>query len=137
VPGRIEDVINRVFDEPDAGFGTWVRPSQKAIPSRKFWMAYNIEMAGAVTIDAGAVRALLKGGKSLLPAGITEVSGNFGQGALVKILGPEGGDVGVGLCNYSAAELRRVMGKSLARSDDAIAYEEAVHRDNMLLHAAM
>ncbi len=141
VPGREEGILERVFAEPAAALGTWVRPFGKAIPSRKFWLAYNADSAGTLTIDAGAVRALVKGGKSLLPAGITAVSGNFGQGALVTITGPEGEPVGVGLCNYPAAELRKVMGKSLAGHGDAAGdgapYAEAVHRDNMLIHAAV
>ncbi|CAK7055603.1 MAG: Glutamate 5-kinase [Desulfovibrio sp.] len=141
VPGREDGILTRVFTEPGADFGTWVRPSGKVIRSRKFWLAYNAEPTGAVTIDAGAVKALEKGGKSLLPAGITGVTGQFGHGALVSIHGPDGTVVGVGLCNYSAAELRRVMGKSLVDCAGLIkngaAYAEAVHRDNMLLHAAM
>ncbi|MDL2209242.1 glutamate 5-kinase [Desulfovibrio sp. OttesenSCG-928-O18] len=141
IPGREEGILGRVFAEPAVTLGTWVRPSQKVIPSKKFWMAYNKDVAGALTIDAGAVKALLRGGKSLLPAGITGVSGGFGQGALVTINGPDGENIGVGLCNYSAAELKRVMGKSLATCAELLAsnatYAEAVHRDNMLLHAAI
>lgn len=141
VPGREEGILGRVFDAPDAALGTWVRPSQKAIPSRKFWLAYNADPTGELAIDQGAVKALLKGGKSLLPAGVAAVAGNFGQGALVAIVGPDGETVGVGLCNYSAAELRRVMGKSLASCAELLAsgasYAEAVHRDNMLLRAAL
>ena len=137
VPGRVENILAVAFAEPDAVLGTWVRPSHKAIPSRKFWLAYNTDVAGTITIDEGAAKAILKGGKSLLPVGIIDVSGNFGQGALVKILGPDGSDIGVGLCNYAAAELRRVMSTPHARDGVAISYEEAVHRDNMLVHAAM
>lgn len=140
VPGREAGIVQRIFSDPAASLGTWVRPSAKAIPSRKFWLAYNADPVGALSIDAGAVKALEEGGKSLLPAGVAAVTGNFGQGALVSIVGPNGALVAVGLCNYSAAELRRVMGKSLAghASEDAEApYVEAVHRDNMLLHAAM
>ncbi len=141
VPGREEGILGRVFAESGALLGTWVRPSQKTITSRKFWLAYNADPAGTLTIDAGAVAALVKRGKSLLPAGITQVSGSFGQGALVTIAGPDGWGVGVGLCNYSAAELRRVLGKSLAgrvkQPDDDAPYAEAVHRDNMLIRAAV
>ncbi|MDR3074306.1 MAG: glutamate 5-kinase, partial [Deltaproteobacteria bacterium] len=141
VPGREEGILSRVFAEPEASLGTWVRPSRKAIPSRKFWLAYNEDVAGGLTVDAGAVKALVKGGKSLLPAGVTGVAGNFGQGALVTINGPDGETIGVGLCNYSAAELKRVMGKSLADrvelSDLGASYAEAVHRDNLLLRAAL
>lgn len=143
VPGREEGILNRVFSDPDAVLGTWVCPLEKQITSRKFWLAYNADPAGKLAIDAGAVNALVKSGKSLLPAGITGITGNFGQGALVTISGPDGTDIGVGLCNYSAAELRRVMGKSLAGrgggglAEEDAPYVEAVHRDNMLLHAAV
>ncbi len=134
VPGKEPGVLLKIFDDPALSFGTWVRPSAKAISSRQFWLAYNADPAGILCVDAGAAKALLSGGKSLLPAGITAVSGNCGQGALVKIDGPDGATLGVGLCNYSAAELRQVMGHKLKESD---AYTEAVHRDNMLLHAAI
>ena len=142
VPGREVGILERVFAEPEASLGTWVRPSEKAISSRKFWLAYNADPAGTLAIDAGAVRALTSGGKSLLPAGITSVSGNFGQGALINIVGPDNALVGVGLCNYTSAELKQVMGKSLAGRgciglDEGVPYAEAVHRDNMLLHAAV
>lgn len=141
VPGREAGILGRVFAEPEAALGTWVRPQSKAISSRKFWLAYNPDVVGELRVDAGAVRALVTGGKSLLPAGVTDVSGNFGQGALVRITGPEGKQIGVGLCNYSAAELRRIMGKSLANCAELLetgaSYAEAVHRDNMLLDAAV
>ncbi len=143
VPGREPGILLKIFEDPSAVCGTWVRPSLKAISSRKFWMAYNADPAGVLTVDAGAVRALLTGGKSLLPAGVTEVAGGFGQGALVKINGPDGATLGVGLCNYSAAELRQIMGQR-SRGTEKIpgsaaenSYTEAVHRDNMLLNAAI
>jgi len=142
IPGREEGILERVFTDPDAILGTWVRPSEKSISSRKFWLAYNADAAGSLIIDAGAAKALIQGGKSLLPAGITGISGNFGQGALVTILGPDGEPLGVGLCNYTSAELKRVMGKSLAvrtggNGEEDTPYAEAVHRDNLLLHAAV
>jgi glutamate 5-kinase len=76
--------------------------------------------AGTVVIDAGAAKAIEQDGKSLLPVDIVDVAGQFGQGALVEIVGPGGVTIGVGLCNYSAAELRRVMGKSLSDSAELI-----------------
>jgi glutamate 5-kinase len=135
-PGNEPDILLRLFDGEDAG--TWVRAGGKAVSSRKFWLAYNEDIAGGVTVDAGAAKALLSGGKSLLPAGITAVDGNFGKGSLVRILGPDGTPLGVGLSNYAGNELRRIMGKKLAHLSSAEnIYHEAVHRDNMLLHAAV
>lgn len=138
VPGREPGILLRAMDGEDVG--TWVRPSEKAISRRKFWLAYNADPSGSLVVDAGAAKALLSGGKSLLPAGVTKIEGNFGQGALVRITDAAGKILAVGLCNYSAAELKRVMGKSLAEitlAGQGNTHTEAVHRDNLLLHAAV
>ncbi len=138
VPGREPGILIRVLDGEDVG--TWVRASGKSVSRRKFWLAYNAEPSGTLVIDAGAAKAVVSGGKSLLPAGIAKVEGGFGQGALVRIANAGGDVLAVGLCNYSAAELKRVLGKSLAgraAEGEEKAYAEAVHRDNMLLHAAV
>ena len=75
-------------------------PETKPVARRKFWLAYNLDPKGSLIIDAGAKEALLKKGKSLLPAGILQVDGRFGVGALVRILNEHGHVLGVGLCNY-------------------------------------
>lgn len=136
VPGNEPGILLRLFDGDSAG--TWVHAGTKAVSSRKFWMAYNEDVAGTLRIDAGAAKALLSGGKSLLPAGITGVDGSFGKGALVRIVGPDNAAVGVGLSNYTSAELKRIKGQKLAHLSSAEnIYHEAVHRDNMLVHAAV
>ena len=90
-------------------------------------------------LDAGAAEALRQNGKSLLPGGVAGVEGEFAAGALVRLMyGDE--TVGVGLSNYDAPELRRIMG--LKRHEVAALlgdahYPEVVHRDNMLLDAAL
>ncbi|WP_461208916.1 glutamate 5-kinase [Desulfocurvus sp. DL9XJH121] len=129
--------LQRAFDGEE--LGTWVVPDAKHISSRKFWMAYNNQPTGALVVDAGAASALAERGKSLLPAGIREVRGNFGAGALVRIQGPSG-DLGVGLTNYKAADLKRIAGlksSEIAGALGSCPYSEAVHRDNLLLHAAL
>ncbi len=136
IPGREPGILLRLFDGESVG--TWVHAGEKAVSSRKFWMAYNEDPAGALHIDPGAARALLSGGKSLLPAGITRVDGSFGKGDLIRIIDDKGALLGVGLTNYAAGEIRRIMGKTLpSLGDEENRYHEAVHRDNMLLHAAM
>lgn len=119
--------------------GTWVRPARHAISRRKFWVAYQSEPAGSVTVDAGAARALLRQGGSLLPGGITAVEGVFPKGALLRVLHAEQ-PLGVGLTNYSAADLRKIMG--LKRHEVAAIlgdahYPDVIHRDNLLLDAAI
>lgn len=139
LPGRQPDIITRAFRGEEAG--TWVRPGDHAISRRKFWLAYQSDPAGTLLVDAGAAAALEHRGSSLLPGGIRQVEGNFQQGALVRIACAEDNQsLGVGLSNYSAADLRRIMG--LKRIEVAAIlgdahYPEVIHRDNMLLDAAV
>ncbi|MGE4299201.1 MAG: glutamate 5-kinase [Desulfovibrionaceae bacterium] len=137
VSGREPDALYRAVT--GEALGTWVVPDSKTISRRKFRMAYNTEPAGSVTVDEGAVRALAERGKSLLAAGITAVDGNFGRGALIRILTPGGHTLGVGLSNYKAVDLRRIMGRKTADIESLLgyAYDEAIHRDNLLLDAAL
>lgn len=142
--GREPDALTRAFglvDEKagEAPAGTWVEPARHAIPRRKFWLAYQSEPAGSVTVDAGAAAALVREGGSLLPGGVREVSGNFQKGALVRVE-HDGQPLGVGLTNYSAADLRKIMG--LKRHEVAAIlgnahYPDVIHRDNLLLDAAV
>ncbi len=135
--GREPNALVRAFDgEP---IGTWVRPTGQHVSRRKFRIAYNREPSGALTVDAGAVTALVQRGKSLLPAGVVEVEGNFDRGALVRIQDQAGVTIGVGLCNYKAADLRRIAGKKNIEAETILGfcYHEAVHRDNLLLGAAI
>ena len=134
--------MRRAFAGEDVG--TWVRPADHAISRRKFWLAYQSDPTGTVFVDTGAAEALQNRGGSLLPGGVRQVEGNFQQGALVRIarLDADGGSatLGVGLSNYSAPDLRKIMG--LKRIEVAAIlgdahYPEVIHRDNMLLEAAV
>lgn len=142
LPGRQENIIGRALHGEDVG--TWVRPADHAISRRKFWLAYQSDPAGTLWVDEGAAAALAEKGSSLLPGGVRRVDGNFQQGALVRVarLGHEGPEasLGVGLTNYAAGELRRIMG--LRRHEVAAIlgdahYPEVIHRDNLLLDAAI
>jgi glutamate 5-kinase len=103
--------------------------------SFKLWLKYAKPVRGRVTIDAGAARALREGGTSLLPVGVTDVSGSFDAGDAVEISHAEA-MVGKGISNYSAGELRQVRGlKSAAvRELLPLASDEAIHRDYFVLH---
>ncbi len=143
--GREHDIVRRVFTEDVAENkhrGTWVCADTHSISRRKFWLAYQSEPSGTLFVDAGAVNALENKGSSLLPGGISAVDGNFQQGSLVRIVSQhqEQRSVGVGLSNYSAAEIKRIMG--LKRHEVAAVlgnahYQEVIHRDNLLLDAAI
>jgi glutamate 5-kinase len=114
--------------------GTRFPARQGRYSSFKLWLKYAKPARGRVLVDAGAARALREGGTSLLPVGIVEVSGNFDAGDAVEIAF-DGDVVGKGICNYSAAELRRVQGLKSADVRNRLprATEEAVHRDYFVL----
>ena len=137
LPGREPDVLRRAFE--DQSVGTWVQPEVKKIASRKYWLAYNGDPSGDILVDDGAARAVLTFGKSLLPAGIREVRGGFGAGALVRILALNGDLLAMGLTSYGAAELRRIMGHKSSEIEGILGYVygEAVHRDNLLPYPAV
>ncbi|WP_291439117.1 glutamate 5-kinase [Desulfovibrio sp.] len=149
LPGREPWVISRAFaaagicsaPEGHGPFtrGTWVRSGRHAITRRKFWLAYQSDPAGSVHVDDGAAKALLHKGSSLLPGGVCAVEGTFQRGGLVRVL-HKGESIGVGLSNYSAPELKKIMG--LKRHEVAAIlgdahYPEVIHRDNLLVDAAV
>jgi len=138
VAGREHDRLSRVFDGEE--LGTWVMPESKTISRRKYWLAYTSEPKGGLWIDQGAAQALRQGGKSLLPAGIVRVEGDFEKGATVRILDFQGQTVGVGLANYDSGETKKIMGLKSGKIAQVLGqapYPEAVHRDNMVLDAAL
>ena len=136
--GREPGALTRAFAGEETG--TYVPAGCKPIPRRKFWLAYHHEPQGTLIVDDGAARALREKGKSLLPAGIVDVAGDFTVGAMVRIAGVDGASIGVGLSNYGASDLRKVMGLKSSRLAQVLgeaAYTEAVHRDNLLIDAAI
>jgi glutamate 5-kinase len=108
--------------------GTWVEPHQSRLTARKLWIAFGQPAVGAVRIDAGAVGALVGAGRSLLPAGISEVSGEFVDGDAVEVLGPDGGFVGKGLAAMGSAALRAAAGKHSVEAGGV-----AIHRDDLVV----
>jgi glutamate 5-kinase len=114
---------------------TWFVPTSTPMATRKQWIAGTLKPAGAIAIDEGAVRAL-KGGKSLLPAGITRALGRFDRGDTVSIIGPGGVEVARGICAYSDADAARIMGRRSAEIEQLLGYrgrDEIVHRDDLVL----
>jgi glutamate 5-kinase len=114
--------------------GTRFEPSSSKASSFKLWLRYGKPVRGRLVVDEGAARVLREKGSSLLPVGITAVEGSFEAGEAVEVVA-DGAAVGKGICNYSAAELRRVMGRKSAQVREVLprATEEAVHRDYFVL----
>jgi glutamate 5-kinase len=115
--------------------GTRFAPQPVRQSSFKLWLKYAKPSHGTVTVDDGAARALREGGTSLLPVGIVEVTGAFDAGDAVEVRDARAAAIGKGICNYSAAELRRVMGMKSAQVREVLprATDEAVHRDYFVL----
>lgn len=136
--GRQEGILSRAF--AGESVGTWVRPERRIISRRKYWLAYQSDPAGTVTVDDGAAKALTTKGSSLLPGGISAVLGDFDAGALIRITNQQGTVLAVGLSNYSSTDLQKIQGHKrhevAAILGDAH-YPEVVHRDNMLLDAVV
>jgi glutamate 5-kinase len=115
--------------------GTRFPPQSVRHSSFKLWLKYAKPSHGSVVVDAGAARALREGGTSLLPVGIVDVTGSFEAGDAVDVRGPDAAAIGKGITNYSAPELRRVMGMKSTEVRELMprATEEAVHRDYFVL----
>ena len=115
--------------------GTRFAPQAVRQSSFKLWLKYAKPSHGTVTVDDGAARALREGAASLLPVGIVSVDGAFDAGDAVEVRDARADAVGKGICNYSAGELRRVMGMKSSQVREVLprATEEAVHRDYFVL----
>ncbi|HYO38450.1 MAG TPA: glutamate 5-kinase [Nocardioidaceae bacterium] len=116
--------------------GTVFHPTGRRRPTRLLWLAHATEPRGRIVLDAGAVRAVTERRASLLPAGITAVSGAFIGGDPVDLVDPDGVPVARGLVNYDAEELPGLLGRSthdLARELGASYEREVVHRDDLVL----
>lgn len=116
--------------------GTLFEATGKRRPTRQLWLAHATSGLGSLTLDAGAVRAVVSRGASLLPAGITSVAGSFVAGDPVDLLAPDGGVVARGLVNFDADELPALLGRSTGDLKESLgaAYErEVVHRDDLVL----
>jgi glutamate 5-kinase len=116
--------------------GTMFHPTGRRRPTRLLWLAHATEGKGRIYLDAGAVRALTERRASLLPAGITRVTGAFVGGDPVDLVDPDGVPVARGLVNYDAGELPELLGRStrdLARELGASYEREVVHRDDLVL----
>ncbi len=132
--GREDNVLTRLAGGESIGTQLLARTAQ--LTARKQWMADHLQTAGKVVLDAGAVQKLTCEGKSLLPIGITDVTGDFGRGDVITCVDLAGRAVARGISNYSSSEARRIMRRP---SSDILVIlgfveePELIHRDNMVL----
>ncbi len=132
--GREDDVLLRIARGERVG--TLLTAGTVPLAARKQWLADLVNIGGRLKLDAGAVRALASRGKSLLPIGVVEVTGEFERGAVVACDDAQGREIARGLANYSADETRRIMRKPSAEIESILGYvdePELIHRDNLVL----
>jgi glutamate 5-kinase len=115
----------------DASVGTVFAARADRMSARRFWVRYAAEAAGSLTLDAGAVRAVIQQRRSLLAAGITALSGRFYGGDVVELRGPDETMVGRGVVAYDANELATMMGRSTSVLP-AEFRRPAVHADDLV-----
>src|SRR5262245_34329335 len=117
------------------GKATWFMPSATPGAARKQWIAGTLSPKGAVRVDAGAERALASG-RSLLPAGVTAIEGQFERGDAVRVLGSDGRELARGLIAYAADEARQIVGRKSQDIAEVLGYrgrDEIIHRDDLVL----
>lgn len=135
-PGKQPGVITAAVSGQE--IGTLFLPATDGLNRRKHWIAYTLRPAGKVLVDAGAQRALVEKGTSLLPSGITGVEGRFERGRCVRICGPDGTEIARGLADYSSSEIQLIAGHKSAEIEQLLGYrygDDVVHRDNLVLMA--
>jgi glutamate 5-kinase len=119
----------------EGGECTWFVPTATPAAARKQWIAGTLRPAGAITIDAGALRALLDG-RSLLPAGVTGARGRFDRGDTVSVLAADGVEVARGIIAYSDTDAARIMGRKTSEIAEILGFrgrDEMIHRDDLVL----
>jgi len=132
--GKEADVLTRLAN--GERIGSLLTAKTVPLAARKQWLADHLSISAKLKVDAGAARALQRDGKSLLPVGVTEVSGEFERGAVVACLAPDGREIARGLVNYSAAETRRIMRRPSSEIEAILGHvdePELIHRDNLVL----
>lgn len=132
--GREDDVLLKLRD--GAGLGTMLVPEKSPMAARKQWIAGHLQARGTLTLDAGAVTALVERGKSLLPTGVRAVTGSFSRGEMVVLSDEHGKVIGRGLVNYGIEDAQKIIGQPSSRIEALLGFvgeEELVHRDNLVL----
>jgi glutamate 5-kinase len=132
--GKAPHVIGRLMRGDE--YGTLILPPKGKISAKKHWILFNVDPEGVVVVDDGAETALVKRGKSLLPIGVVQVSGDFEHGAAVAIQNLRGKTIAMGLVNYSSGEIRKIRGRKTAEIDWILGYrrnDEIAHADNLAL----
>lgn len=134
VGGRKRSFLKEVFAGKEVG--TLFLPQKGSLASREKWIAYGHFLEGAIIVDEGAKRALVKEGGSLLPAGIVEVKGEFEAGDSISLLDKERKEFARGIAYYSSQDIKKIKGMKSSCIASQLGYkyhDEVVHRDNLVI----
>jgi len=130
--GKEENPLSKLFDGSNA---TWFDAQETPVSARKKWIAGQIELGGEIVVDAGAANALSQG-KSLLPAGVTNVTGDFSRGDIVSVMDETGQILGCGLTSYDAQDAVKIIGCKSEEIEAILGMTSRgamIHRDNLVL----
>ncbi|MDR1166869.1 MAG: glutamate 5-kinase [Deltaproteobacteria bacterium] len=134
--GLTRGILPRLMDGEE--LGSFFKPSAKPRGARKHWLAFAARPKGKLIIDAGAAKAILEQGKSLLPKGVVSLEGLFAAGDPVVVVDArQGNEVGVGLVNYPSPEVQSIMGRPSHDIQEVLGYshsDEVIHRDNLVIY---
>jgi glutamate 5-kinase len=131
--GREPNILLRLCAGEALGTELWVQTPK--VTARKQWMIDQLQLRGAVIVDAGALVKIREDGKSLLPVGVCEVKGEFHRGDIISIVDSDGAEAARGLTNYSSSEARLIARKSSDELESLLGFvceAEMIHRDNMV-----
>jgi len=132
--GRAEDAVMRAACGESVG--TFFKPADSKMEARKRWMLSGISQRGKIIVDPGAVGALVSDHRSLLPAGIQSVEGNFSRGESIYVVDSKGVNIACGIANYAARDIGKIQGLRSDRIEETLGYhygQEVVHRNNLVL----
>jgi glutamate 5-kinase len=133
--GRQEGVLARILKGETVG--TYFAPKADRLGARKRWIAFAVVPQGRLRVDAGALEALIRRKKSLLPSGIVHIEGDFAAGEVVAVVGDaDGKEFARGLVNFDAGEIRKICGAKTREIEQRLGYkgfDEVIHRDNLVI----
>lgn len=135
VGGTIPQVITRL--QQGERLGTLLTPDHSPITARKQWIAGHLQVKGKVTLDNGAITALIQSHKSLLPVGVKKIEGDFRRGEMVACVNAEGVEIARGLINYNASDAQKIIGLSSDEIENALGFindAELIHKDNLIIN---
>lgn len=133
--GMVNKVIDNIFSFKE--IGTIIIPSKISVKSKKRWIGLGLKTSGKIFIDSGAVNAILKKGKSLLPSGIININGNFEKGQQVAIFCDKTKKlIAKGLISYNSIDLEKISGKKSSQIEKILGFkysDEIINRDNLII----